>query len=108
MEFQTRKGSNQRTLSTTMMPDGMINHNDDWANKVLHSFLFSAPLATTASAQTTQVSDVPISSEQTPSTELRGVQPSVAGQVYVDPIPGGRMDGQLQEMVSNNSRSDTS
>ena len=99
-EFRTRKGSNRHALSVTSMPSGKLQHNDKWADDVLTSFAFSAPMFAcgTDVAEPQEESSLP---NWMPASSTSG--PSANPQVHTDSIPGSRMDGQLQDMVRSNT-----
>ena len=90
-EFQTRKGSSQRTVSVTSMTDGKLQHNDKWAEDVLTSFAFSAPMVS-RNMGTVEPQETPTCSTSVPSTD-RNIQ--------VDLVPGSRMDSHFQDLVCN-------
>ena len=95
-EFHTRKGSGQRALSVTSMPKGKLQHNNKWAEDVLASFAFSAPIVSETDVVESQgVSPTP------DTTSLSGISSASTNRhAQMDSLPGSRMDGQLQDMVS--------
>ena len=95
-EFQTRKGSSQRTLSVTSMTNGKLQHNDKWAEDVLTSFAFSAPMVS-RNMGTVEPQETFLPPDLTPTCGT-----SVSNRnTQIDLVPGSRMDSHFQNMVCN-------
>ena len=106
MEYQTRRGGSHRTLSSAMMLEDKLQQKDSWATRVLHSFQWCAPLVASKSGATETTAAI----QEPPEALARENETSGSSSsegIPVDTRPGGYISGELQDIVSGNTTSNS-
>ncbi|CAL1697459.1 unnamed protein product [Somion occarium] len=109
VEYRPRKSGHDRTVSKAEMSDGKIKHNTAWADSVIDSFKFSAPLLNCNKSLDASVTpmpqQIPESVEHTTSDDSPEIPPvnhsSPGLPVEIDGRPGSELDRRIQGIVSS-------